>query len=79
MYRQWLWFEHQRLHEVEAWPDSPRKHATCAAIQSTLATMQHQHPDFEQPECDICFARRATVLLMAPRQAPSAMRYNIAA
>jgi len=66
MHRQWLWFEHERLHEVEGWPDGPMKEATLAAIRSTMAMLKLQAPDIEQPHCLACSTRLAPVVVIAP-------------
>lgn len=37
--QEWIAMEHYRLHTVEAWPDSPRKNASLAAIHSALGAL----------------------------------------
>jgi len=59
MHRQWLWFEHERLHQVERWPDGPTKEATLAAIRSTIAMLRLQAPTVETPECSLCLSHVA--------------------
>jgi hypothetical protein len=75
----WIAVEHDRLHLVERWPDSPRKEATLAAIYSTLASLgQDSQSPTVSPECVVCYARRAAVLdfpnalRIAPAKADSA-------
>jgi hypothetical protein len=53
----WLEFEHERLHDVEQWPDSPRKQAVLAAIASTLRSLSH-HPGIDAKfSCLVCGSR----------------------
>ena len=55
---EWITMEHYRLHTVEAWPDSPRKNASLAAIHSALAALtRDSHP---KTECAICSGRSKT-------------------
>ena len=44
MHSQWLKTEHDRLHIVEMWPDSPQKEAALTAIRSKLASLSHSAP-----------------------------------
>jgi hypothetical protein len=65
--REWLASEHQRLHNVERWPDTPRKHAVLGAIQSTLDSLS-RHPGTEQAfACFICQSRNTKVIVLEPQ------------
>jgi hypothetical protein len=67
--RDWLASEHQRLHNVERWPDSPRKQAVLGAIQSTLSSLS-RHPATEPGifNCFICQSKNTKlVVLEAPQ------------
>jgi len=60
----WLAFEHERLHDVEQWPDSPRKRAVLAAIESTLPSLS-LHPGIDAKfSCLICGSRKRNLKLM---------------
>ena len=82
MQLEWLATEHYRLHRVEEWPESPRKEATLAAIQSTLMTLSRDlPPNGTMPACEICSSRkRPTRILLFPDQFQIANgRSNLAA
>lgn len=67
----WLASEHNRLHTVEGWPDSPYKEATLRAIQSTLASLVHD-PLLESHllQCEVCLNRRPVLSLIAFPEKP---------
>ena len=44
MKNRWLAMERYRLQCAEAWPDSPQKWATVAAIRSTMETLSAERP-----------------------------------
>ncbi len=54
----WLEFEHERLHDVEQWPNSPRKQAVVAAIESTLDSLARHPATDETFKCLICGSRK---------------------
>ena len=54
---EWIAMEHYRLRTVEAWPDSPYKDATLAAIRSALAGLLRDGAVDRPPECSICWSR----------------------
>jgi hypothetical protein len=79
---EWLATEHYRLHRVEEWPESPRREATLAAIQSTLKTLsQNLPPNLAMPTCEICDTRKrpTRVLLFPDRFQIDSDRSNVAA
>ena len=60
----WLAFEHERLHEVEQWPDSPRKQAVIGAIESTLGSLS-RHPGLDAKySCLICGSRQGNLRVL---------------
>jgi len=65
---EWLASEHQRLHNVEQWLDSPRKQAVLGAIQSTLDSLS-RHPGTAQGKfsCFLCESRKAKLKVLEPR------------
>ncbi|MBZ5606804.1 MAG: hypothetical protein LAP38_00990 [Acidobacteriia bacterium] len=74
MHFQWLTTEHNRLHIVEEWPDSPLKEAALAAIRSTLAGLMRNTPrDMSLPQCEVCMSRKhASGLVQFPADRPRA-------
>ena len=65
MHFQWLTTEHNRLHTVEAWPDSPLKEAAIAAVRSTLAGLMRTAPrDLILPHCEVCMNRKPALGLL---------------
>jgi hypothetical protein len=64
----WLAAEHQRLHNVEQWPDNPRKQAILGAIQSTLDSLS-RHPGTAQGKfsCFLCESRMTKLIVLEPR------------
>ncbi len=67
----WLAAEHHRLHNVEQWPDSPRKQAVIGAIQSTLDSLaRYPRTAHENFVCFLCETRKtkAKVLEMRPNR-----------
>ena len=66
--RDWVASEHQRLHDVERWPDSPRKQASLGAIQSTLDSLsRHPGAAAEAFACFTCQSKNTNlVVLEAP-------------
>lgn len=60
MHSQWLKTEHDRLHIVEQWPDSPRKSATLLAIRSSLANLVRIARSDVQPLCETCTCRQGS-------------------
>jgi hypothetical protein len=65
---EWLASEHQRLHNVEQWADSPRKQAVLGAIQSTLDSLS-RHPGSAQERfsCFLCESRKAKLKVLELR------------
>lgn len=68
---EWLASEHQRLHDVEQWPDSPRKQAVLGAIQSTLDSIA-RHPGTAQGTftCFVCQSRKTKLIVLEPQVEP---------
>jgi hypothetical protein len=63
--RDWLASEHQRLHHVERWPDSPRKHAVLGAIQSTLNSLSRRPAsEAEAFACFICQGNNTKLVVL---------------
>lgn len=67
--RDWLASEHQRLHNVERWPDSPRKQAILGAIQSTLKSLS-RHPATESGTFG-CFTCQSKIAKLVVLEAPA--------
>jgi hypothetical protein len=67
--KDWLASEHQRLHNVELWPDSPRKQAAIGAIQSTLESLS-RHPGAAEANftCFLCESRKTKLIVLEPRE-----------
>lgn len=65
---EWLAGEHQRLHNVEQWPDSPRKQAVLGAIQSTLDSLS-RHPGTARGKfsCFLCQSTKTKLIVLEPR------------
>jgi hypothetical protein len=60
----WLALEHERLHSVEEWPNSPRKQAMLAAIESTLDSLS-THPGADATfSCLICGSAKRNLKIM---------------
>jgi hypothetical protein len=72
MYSQWLRTEHDRLHIVEQWPDSPHKLAVLTAIRSSLASLIRKVPSAVSLECEICLNRHPSHGVVAFRALASA-------
>ncbi len=81
MHFQWLTTEHNRLHTVEAWPDSALKEAALAAVRSTLDGLVRTAPrDMVLPHCEVCMNRKPALgLLEFPSEASRASGYAILA
>ena len=64
----WLASEHQRLHNAEQWPDSPRKQAVLGAVQSTLDSLS-RHPGTAQGKfsCFLCESRNTKLKVLEVR------------
>jgi hypothetical protein len=64
----WLAAEHQRLHNVEEWPDNPRKEAILFAIQSTLNSLS-RHPGTAHGNfsCFLCESRMTKLIVLEQR------------
>lgn len=58
MNKQWLAMEHYRMHVIEQWPDSPRKHAALAAARSAIASLQDADPTLAAEVCLVCAGRQ---------------------
>ena len=56
---EWLAYEHQRLHKVEQWLDSPRKQALLGAIRSTLARLSRHPNGLRHTDCTLTRVLRA--------------------
>jgi hypothetical protein len=66
MLEQWVSVEHNRLHCVERWPESPHKQAVLAAIHSALQGLAGGSALL----CSICVGRKREAGILAfPRQA----------
>ena len=59
MRAQWINFEHSRWHQIEEWPDGPRKQIALAAIRSALASLTRLMPEACDPGgCSLCESRK---------------------
>ena len=70
MYSQWFKSEHDRLHIIEAWPDSPCKQAALAAVRSAIASLERIASETAPLDCDICLNRRSHGLVAFPGPSP---------
>ena len=61
---------HHRLHDIEQWPDGPRKRVALDAVQSALNSLL-QHPAMPQEtfDCVVCRGRIANLKIMERRDA----------
>ena len=68
----WLASEHNRLHNIELWPDSPRKQIALSAVQSSLDSLS-RHSATEQGKfiCFLCQRTSANLRAMEPRRGMS--------
>ncbi len=65
MTSRWLEMEHNRLHCVRQWPDSPYKQATLAAILHQLKYLEnHPQRNAIAYECPVC---KGAALTIAPK------------
>ena len=66
---QCLAMEHNRLHRVEDWPDSPLKEAVLAGIRSKIASlMRNVRDDLTQPICEVCLSHTSGLIKLRPEQ-----------
>jgi hypothetical protein len=67
MLTEWVAVEHYRLHQVESWPDSPRRRAALSAIHSTLQSLSRD-PRFsaEALKCAACARAKSTPIEITP-------------
>jgi hypothetical protein len=67
----WLAAEHQRLHNVEEWPDNSRKQAILGAIRSTLDSLS-RHPGTAQGKfsCFLCESTMTKLVVLEPQAYP---------
>ena len=72
----WLASEHNRLHNIELWPDSPRKHVALKAVQSSMDTLLGQSAT-EQAKfvCWLCQSKNANLKVMEARMGMSHAGY----
>jgi hypothetical protein len=75
---EWIAMEHYRLHTVEAWPDSPRKNASLAAIHSALAALtQDSNP---KTTCNVCSGRnKSRSIVEFPKRSTAPAKPRVAA
>ena len=68
----WLASEHNRLHNVELWPDSPRKQIALSAVQSSLDSLSRQSGT-EQGKfiCFLCQSKSANLTVIETRRGMS--------
>jgi hypothetical protein len=58
----WLASEHNRLHNIELWPDSPRKQIALIAIQSSLVSLsRHSGTEHGKFICFLCQSQGANL------------------
>ena len=68
--RQWIKFEHSRLHCVEEWPQSARKEVVLAAIHASLTRLEQANDAAAPMPCAVCASRPAkSNVLQFPRRA----------
>jgi hypothetical protein len=66
----WLASEHNRLHNIELWPDSPRKQIALIAIQSSLVSLsRHSGTEHGKFICFLCQSKSANLRVMETRGA----------
>jgi hypothetical protein len=65
----WLASEHTRLHNIELWPDSPRKRIALSAVHSSLDSLSRQSRTGQGKFiCLLCQSKNANLKVMeAPR------------
>ena len=78
MYFQWHKTEHDRLHIVEQWPDSPHKLAVLTAVRSSLASLIRKAPSAVCLECETCLKQQASQAAAAFRVMTSAIESSSA-
>ena len=64
----WLVAEHNRLHNIELWPDSARKVVALKAAQSALETLSRHAGTAEEFTCFHCRSKRTNLRVMEPRR-----------
>jgi hypothetical protein len=69
MHREWLAFEHYRIHMMDLWPDGPGKEAGLSAARSAIENLTRVMSNESSFQCASCANRRRTVIAMplAPR------------
>ena len=66
MNSQWLKTEHDRLHIVEQWPESPHKQAALEAIWSKIASLTLALSDDCHLQCEVCLSRQTVGIVRFP-------------
>jgi hypothetical protein len=60
----WLASEHNRLHNIELWPDSPRKQIALSAVQSSLDSLSRHAGTTQNFTCFLCESKRRNLRVM---------------
>ena len=63
----WLAAEHNRLHNIELWPDGKRKQRALRAVQSTLDGLSRHSGTTQNFTCFLCQSKRTNLKVMEPR------------
>jgi len=63
----WLAAEHNRLHNIELWPDGQRKQRALDAVQSTLDGLSRHSGTTQTFTCFLCHSKRMNLKVMEPR------------
>jgi hypothetical protein len=81
MHREWLAFEHYRIHMMELWPDGPGKEAGLSAARSGIENLTRAMSNDSSFRCATCDSRRRTVIAMplAPRNGSEKLPSALAA
>jgi hypothetical protein len=70
----WLVAEHNRLHNIELWPDSARKVAALKAAQSALQSLLRRAGTTQEFTCFHCGSKKTNLRVMEPRSGISHAR-----
>jgi hypothetical protein len=63
----WLAAEHNRLHNIELWPDSRRKLVALSAVQSTIDSLSRHAGTTQHFTCFLCESKM-NLRVMEPRR-----------
>jgi hypothetical protein len=64
----WLVAEHNRLHNIELWPDSARKVVALQASQSALESLLRRAGTTQEFTCFYCRSKKPNLRIMEQRR-----------